>query len=322
MKDWIKVACLAVGAGLAFGSTAQAPGPARAGTVVEIQPDHIYLMHIARAGERLVTVGERGFALLSDDDGQTWRAVVTPVTRTLTGIAFDGPKLGVAVGHGGSLVRTEDGGDSWIAIDIENEAGSDSLLGVASLGGGRFAAYGAFGIYLDSSDGGATWQRRQVISEEFENHISQVLPFNGALWLVAEYGTVARSEDGGATWTEVESPYEGSFFGAVDAGGGAMVIFGMRGTVFRTTDGIAWQQIETGSTTTFNGGARLSDGRVLLVGNSGLVAQSSDNGATFDLKWSPAGRGFSAVAEIPGGGIVVVGEGGVRPLDLAALTTR
>jgi photosystem II stability/assembly factor-like uncharacterized protein len=323
MKNWMRVACLAMGAGLAFGSVAQDSGPARAETVVEVRSDRIYLLHVARAGDRLVAVGERGFALLSDDAGKSWRAVVTPVNRTLTGVAFETAKLGVAVGHGGSLVRTEDGGDSWTVVDIENDAGSDSLLGVASFGGGRFAAYGAFGMYLDSSDGGATWQRRQVISEEFENHISQVLPFNGALWLVAEYGTLARSDDGGATWIEVVSPYNGSFFGAVDAGGGVLVIFGMRGTVFRTADGgLTWQKIETGTTTAFNGGSRLSDGRILLVGNSGVVAESADNGATFTLKWSPAGRGFSALAEVAGGGIVVVGENGAGSLDLSALTTR
>jgi photosystem II stability/assembly factor-like uncharacterized protein len=322
MKNWMKLACLAMGAGLAFGSMAQGTGPARAGTVVEVRPDRIYLLNIARAGNRLVSVGERGFALISDDSGKSWRAVVTPVTRTLTGVAFEDARLGIAVGHGGSLVRTEDGGDTWTQIDIENDAGSDSLLGVVSLGGGRFAAYGAFGLYLDSSDGGATWQRRQVISEEFENHISQVLPFNGALWMVAEYGTLARSEDGGSTWTEVESPYEGSFFGAVDDGGGVLVVFGMRGTIFRTADGgLTWQKIDSGTTTAFNAGSRLSDGRILLLGNSGSVAESTDNGATFTLKWSPAGRGFSGLAEAADG-IVVVGESGASPLDLSALTIR
>jgi photosystem II stability/assembly factor-like uncharacterized protein len=323
MKNWMRVSCLALGAVMAFGSWAEGTVPARAGTVVEIRHDRIFLMDIAQAGDRLVTVGERGFALLSDDGGKTWRAVVTPVTRTLTGVAFQDSRLGIAVGHGGSLVRTEDAGDTWTRIDIENDAGSDSLLGVVALGGGRFAAYGAFGLYLDSSDGGATWQRRQVISEEFENHISQVLPFNGALWMVAEYGTLARSEDGGATWTEVESPYEGSFFGAVDDGGGVLVVFGMRGTVFRTADGgMTWQKIDSGTTTAFNAGSRLSDGRILLLGNSGAVAQSTDNGATFNLKWSPAGRGFSGLVETAGGGIVVVGESGAGPLDLSTLTTR
>jgi photosystem II stability/assembly factor-like uncharacterized protein len=37
-------------------------------------------MDITRAGDRLVTVGERGFALVSDDGGKTWKAVETPVT--------------------------------------------------------------------------------------------------------------------------------------------------------------------------------------------------------------------------------------------------
>lgn len=323
MKNWTKVAALALGAGMAFGAMAQGTAPARAGTVVDVRSDRIYLLNIARAGDRLVSVGERGFALLSDDGGKSWRAVITPVTRTLTGIAFEDARLGVAVGHGGSLVRTEDGGDTWTQIDIENDAGSDSLLGVTSFGGGRFAAYGAFGMYLDSSDGGLTWERRQVISEEFENHISQVVQFNGALWMVAEYGTLARSEDGGATWTELESPYDGSFFGAVVAGDDVMVIFGMRGKVFRTGDGgETWQPIETGTTTAFNGGKRLSDGRILLIGNSGLVAESTDDGASFTLKWSPAGRGFSALAEVAGGGIIVAGENGVGQLDLATLTTR
>jgi hypothetical protein len=52
------------------------------------------------------------------------------------------------------------------------------------------------------------------------------------------------------------------------------------------------------------------------------VAQSTDNGATFNLKWSPAGRGFSGLVETAGGGIVVVGESGAGPLDLSTLTTR
>ena len=316
MKHLISAACLALGATLAFASAAQAAGTVRDGTVVDIKPDRIILMDIARAGDRLVTVGERGFALLSDDAGKSWRAVGTPVTRTLTGIAFQDAKLGVAVGHGGSLVRTEDGGATWTAVELE-DTGSDSLLGVASLGGGRFVAYGAFGLYFDSADGGRTWERRRILAEDFEAHISQVLPAHDALWLVGETGTLARSEDGGATYTALPSPYLGSFFGIVEAQDGALVIFGMRGNVFRSADnGATWQRIELGTTTSLNGGRVLPDGRILLVGNSGLVAESSDNGLTFNVEWSPAGKGFSALAEVPGG-VVVAGASGVGMLDAA-----
>jgi photosystem II stability/assembly factor-like uncharacterized protein len=332
MKNWSRVACLALGAWLAFASVAhaeQAKGDegkaivagARAGTVVAIKPNRIYLMDVEHAGDRLVAVGERGFALISDDAGKTWRAVGTPVVRTLTGVGFDGDKLGVAVGHGGSLVRTDDAGSTWTEVPMD-EAYGESLLGVTALGDGRFAAYGAFGTYFDSQDGGKSWAKRTILSEEFENHISQVLAVNGTLWLVTEYGTIARCDAPCTQYVEVASPYTGSFFGILAAQDGALVLFGMRGTVFRSSDaGVTWQKIETGTSATFNSGRTLADGRIILVGNAGLVATSTDHGQSFKIEWSPAGRGFSAIVEADGG-LVVAGEVGVGMLDTTALVMK
>src|SRR5690349_8937389 len=36
------------------------------------------LLDVARAGSRLVAVGDRGHVLLSDDEGGTWRQVIVP----------------------------------------------------------------------------------------------------------------------------------------------------------------------------------------------------------------------------------------------------
>jgi photosystem II stability/assembly factor-like uncharacterized protein len=332
MTNWIRVTCLAVGAGLAFASVASdektgaatgaaVAGTVRAGTVVDIKPNRIYLMDVEKAGERLVAVGERGFVLVSDDAGKSWKAVGTPVVRTLTGVAFNGDQLGVAVGHGGSLVRTEDGGNTWTEVPMD-EAYGESLLGVTALGDGKFAAYGAFGQYFDTLDGGKSWTRRMILSEEFENHISQVVSVDGTLWMVTEYGTIARCDSECTDFVEVPSPYPGSFFGMLVAQDGALVLFGMRGTIFRSADGGAtWQKIETGTTATFNSGRTLADGRIILVGNAGLVATSTDNGQSFKIEWSPASRGFSALVEA-GGGLVVVGEAGVGMLDTSALVTK
>ena len=332
MKNWTRMACLLLGAAMAFASAAeveQAKGGeaksvaagVRAGTVVDIKPNRIYLMDVERAGDRLVAVGERGFVLISDDAGKTWKAVGTPVVRALTGVAFNGDKLGVAVGHGASVVRTEDGGSSWTEVPMDDAYG-ESLLGVTALGDGRFAAYGAFGMYFDTQDGGKSWTRRTILSEEFENHISQVVQVDGALWLVTEYGTIARCDAECTDYVEVPSPYKGSFFGMVAAQDGALVLFGMRGTVFRSADaGATWQKIETGTTATFNSGRTLADGRIMLVGNAGLVATSTDNGQSFKIEWSPASRGFSAIVEADGG-LVVAGEAGVGVLDTTALVTK
>ena len=326
MKNWARWACVLVGAGLVTVSPARAeegqPAAAKkSGIVVDIRNDRIFLMDVALAGNRVVAVGERGFTLVSDDSGKSWKAIATPVTRTLTGVAFKDAKVGVAVGHGASVVRTDDGGGTWTHVPLP-EAEPESLLGVAYLGGDRFAAYGAFGMYFDSADAGKTWVRRTVLSEDFQWHISQVVPVGTSLLMVAESGTLARSDDGGTTWTAVTSPYVGSYFGALVTPAGTVVAFGMRGNVWRSTDaGATWQKIELNTTASLNGGRVLADGRILLVGNSGLLVMSKDDGQTFEMHWAPGGRGFSAVAEA-GNQIILAGETGITPLDPAWLKSQ
>jgi len=324
MKQWTWAACVLLGAGSLFVSPARAEeGVAKAPTaasrtVVEIKPDRIILMDVVQAGNRLIAVGERGFTLLSDDSGKSWKAVATPVDRTLTSVAFKDASVGVATGHGASLVRTEDAGKTWVKVPMP-DAGADSLLGVVNLGGDHFAAYGAFGLYFDSADAGKTWQKRMVISEDFDRHISQVLPIGNSLLMVAESGTLARSDDGGATWTALTSPYEGSYFGVLTTRSGAVIAFGMRGNVYRSTDvGATWQKINLDTTASLMAGRQLADGRVLLVGNSGLLAVSNDDCQTLALHWAPQGQGFGQLIEA-GGKIILVGETGVGTLDPAWL---
>ncbi|NJD31908.1 MAG: photosystem I reaction center subunit IV [Gammaproteobacteria bacterium] len=327
MKHWARWACVLLGAGLMSmsatgaeeGAGTPAAAPKKSGVVVDIRTDRILLLDIVAAGNRLVAVGERGFTMVSDDQGKSWKAIATPVTRTLTGVAFKDAKVGVAVGHGASVVRTEDGGNSWTHVPLP-EAEPESLLGVTNLGGDHFIAYGAFGMYFDSADAGKTWQKRMVVSEDFDRHISQVIPVGNSLFMVAESGTLARSDDGGQTWTAMTSPYEGSYFAALQTRDGALLAFGMRGNVYRTTDfGANWTKIPLDTTASLMGGKQLSDGRILLVGNVGLLAVSKDDGQTLELHWAPGGRGYSQLVEA-GGRIILVGEAGISELDPAWLT--
>ena len=63
-----------------------------------------------------------------------------------------------------------------------------------------------------------------------------------------------------------------------------MLIYGMRGNVYRTTDGMRPGTRSTPRTSTSLMGSRvLDDGTVVLVGNGGLVATSQDDGQTLQL---------------------------------------
>ena len=75
------------------------------------------LLDAARAGYRLVAVGDRGHILLSADEGRTWTQVPTPTRAMLTGVAFADATHGWAVGHDGVILASTDGGQTWTRAD-------------------------------------------------------------------------------------------------------------------------------------------------------------------------------------------------------------
>jgi hypothetical protein len=72
------------------------------------------LLGITEAGDRLVTVGEYGHILYSDDRGETWvQAENVPTRITLTAVSFANDQEGWAVGHDAVILHTSDGGTTW-----------------------------------------------------------------------------------------------------------------------------------------------------------------------------------------------------------------
>ena len=67
--------------------------------------------------------------------------------------------------------------------------------------------------------------------------------------------------------------------------------------------------------TGFNNGIMLADGTLILVGNSGLVAVSYDNGISFALSKTKAGRGLAQVVAIGKDELISVGEAGVGTVE-------
>lgn len=63
---------------------------------------------------RLFAVGAHGTILASADQGKRWEQIPSPVASDLTAIAFATANDGVIVGHDSLLLRTRDGGRTWI----------------------------------------------------------------------------------------------------------------------------------------------------------------------------------------------------------------
>ena len=109
----------------------------------------------------------------------------------------------------------------------------------------------------------------------------------------------------------MKTPYQGTFFG-ITGKPGAVVVFGMRGNVFRSGDGgTSWQKIETGVPVGLTGATVTEDGRIVLVSQAGDVLVSSDDGVSFRLAKVEKALPAAAVAAFDEDTLVLAGFGGV-----------
>lgn len=241
------------------------------------------LLSAARAGERIVAVGEYGIVLLSDDAGQTWRqARRVPVSSMLTDVTFVDAKAGWAVGHEGLVLRTEDGGETWsIAHRTDPEL---VLMAIAFDRAGRGVIVGTYGFALRTEDGGRTWQ--EIVLEdgdEADRHLNHVfVTAQGSFVVAAETGNLYRSIDGGLDWRRTQLPVLGSMWYGAALPDNGLLVAGMGGRLFRSgDDGATWAPVENPLEQSLTGVAALPGGGIVVVGLAGLVATSLDGARSF-----------------------------------------
>jgi len=274
------------------------------------------LLDVEASGDRLIAVGEYGHIIYSDDFGDTWQqASSVPTRATLTSVDFVDAMNGWAVGHDAVILHTEDGGLTWERQYIDPLA-ETPLLSVHFYDTNHGLAVGAFSLAMETFDGGVTWETRflDLEMDEFADilyHLNGIFDGpDGSVFVAAELGAVYRSTDGGVTFDEITTPYDGSFWGGLSFNG-TVLVFGMRGNVWRSDDmGDSWIKVDSDSIQSFGGGAVLADGTIVLAGLGGAVTYSTDEARTFTGVIRPARRGHSAAAAAGENGVVVVGEAG------------
>ena len=296
------------------------------------------LLDLAWAGKRIFAVGERGHILHSADAGKSWTQVPVPTSSNLTAVYFADEKNGWAVGHAETIVRTQDGGESWQLVHFEPE-NAQPLLDVCFTDASRGVAVGAYGMIYTTADGGAVWSqvpftpaplpgaaRVEPAPDDMEAEVDLGFEFHlnaiargppGRLYLGAEAGRLFRSDDDGAHWRELPSPYDGSFHGILPLEGDALLAFGLRGNLYRSEDGgTKWTAIPTGTTVLLNSGARIDERTVVIAGMAGVLLISRDGGRSFELTQQADRKAISAVLPSGDGELIVAGESGVRRLSL------
>jgi photosystem II stability/assembly factor-like uncharacterized protein len=311
----------------------------------------LLLTDVAREGARIIAVGDRGYIVYSDNDGESWqRAKTPPGLALLNSVYFSDANTVWAVGHDSVILKSADRGKEWTQV-YSSAKDQRPLMDVLFVDANHGFAVGAYGAFLETLDGGKSWTPRKAIpaapkpkaatkavrggrnagmevdddadkSADEDKHLNAIIKLGGGkLFIAGEAGTMLLSNDTGKSWERVVSPYKGSYFGAMLANDGGVLALGLRGNVFRAADsGLkTWIPVVTNIKASMMGVTKLNDGAIVLAGLSGALLVSRDNGRTFTSIESGTIKPLAASVQGKGSALLVVGETGAREVALAAL---
>jgi len=305
------------------------------------------LQGVARAGQRLVAVGQRGHIVHSTDGGASWQQAKVPVSSDLTAVFFANERKGWAVGHDGVILATTDGGLNWTlqfdghrandrliqhleqrvkdqpqAADLKTlldearrykEQGADKpFLGLWFADENNGWVVGAYNLIFRTADGGKTWEPwfDRTDNPKLLN-LYGIAQAGDGLYVVGESGLVMRLDPTSQRFLAKPTPYKGSFFGVVGSPSGVLV-FGLRGNAYAgDATGSNWQKVDAGLPATIVAAAALPDGALLLADASGRVALSSPAGRDFKPVALKPAMPLAGIADAGGGRVALVGPRGV-----------
>ena len=147
------------------------------------------MLTVANAGKRMISAGERGIVLLSDDMGKTWHQTQVPTSVALTKVYFPDPDNGWAIGHGGVVLHSIDGGSSWVKQLDGLQAAKIELA--------QAKAVGAVGAEALSRLRDA---ERLVHEGADKPFLDVYFTDRNRGWVVGAYGLAFTTVDGGRTW--------------------------------------------------------------------------------------------------------------------------
>lgn len=305
------------------------------------------LTAVTTSAKRTIAVGQRGHIAVSDDDGQNWQQASVPVSSDLVAVSFVGDRHGWAVGHGGVVLHSWDGGLNWelqlegnqasrLILDyysdksrggaLENAqmlldreelllsyGGTQPLMAVHFTDEKTGYVVGLFNRILKTVDGGKTWEPwLHRIDNPNELHFYSIGADDQALYVTGEQGMVWRLGKGEQSFVATPTGYDGTLFGSV-SNGRTLIAFGMRGSVYRSVDaGATWQRVEVNTQAGITAGVYLEAGQFVLGSLAGEIALSSDGGKTFESAGLKKSMPFFGLVAMPDGNLTLVGATGVQ----------
>ncbi|TXI88486.1 MAG: photosystem II stability/assembly factor-like protein [Cupriavidus sp.] len=229
-----------------------------------------------------ITLGAYAPNVVASGSMQLTPVVMGTAHQALFSIAMDG-NTGIAVGAGGQLMETADGGNTWKQSTAN--LGELSLLGV-SVAPGHAVAVGQQGQVYVRQDG-KTWTK--ATSGTDNRLLSVAVNSKGLAIAVGAFGTALKSTDGGQNWEKIAPDWatimpqgeEPHLYASHVDENGVITMAGEFGLILRSADGGAtWKTLHKSDASVFAMQFR-ADGVGYAVGQAGSILRTKDSGATW-----------------------------------------
>ena len=244
------------------------------------------------------------------------------VRQNLFAACFATDRDGWMVGELGRIIRTSDGGKTWVRQDAGTKR---PFMAMSCLDAKTAWIAGKEGIVYATKDGGDTWT---LLTTGSNRHIFTMDFANAERGHAAgDYGTMIHTEDGGKTWTAMRVPEtvvlpDSALDTGVEPGdvnlyslsyGDADHVWavGEFGIVVVSSDGgRTWQQQHTPVESTLFGVRFVDARRGWAVGVDSLILRTEDGGTTWAVQHPPISQRSLYDVAVRGSNGWIVGDSG------------
>lgn len=222
-------------------------------------------------------------------------------TQDVHSLAFVGGDPGhVLFGHHGGLLESRDGGRSWSALPVRDDAMSMTRADDGSI------VIAGHEVFTASRDGGATWAPIQADLPSLDIHGFTRDPADPTrMWAYLATGGLWESTDAGAHWVQVRP--DNVLFPLAVREGSATRLLGVdaSGLVTSTDGGRTWTPRGSPPTYPMTSLAATPDGRTVYAGAPDGLFRSDDGGRTWAAT-AYKGSAFAVATSTDGTSVAVV----------------
>lgn len=197
------------------------------------------LFAVATSADVSLTVGQQGLIMRNShasSDAKHWQPVESHTEQRLFSVAMDIAGNAAAVGGFGTLLVSQDSGNSWKSQPVDWEAlvaqpYEPHIYKVVFDSQGRLLMSGEFGMIARSSDLGKNWV---LLRKGDASVFDLALRGSHEILAVGQNGEVTHSVDAGANWTQLSTDTNGVLLDAlVTDDDSDLIVFGLRENLFR-----------------------------------------------------------------------------------------